>query len=220
MFTERHFEPARQDVGRSEVGETMQPEDDLPLLRLPESLSDLTVLLDAHRIRDAEAHLEGEDAEIRRRFDAERAATIEETRAAMMRWIEGRAAGAPMFAYAVRLPPRRLIGGCELRMRSRSSANISYWIFPSFRGRGYALRAVTLLCGAAEAVDGLERLEARIAPDNEGSRQVAEKAGFQEAGTVEETAWTGAVSTMSFYVRPIHSSRAPIPPGSATPPTI
>jgi RimJ/RimL family protein N-acetyltransferase len=193
--------------------------EDLPVLRLPDTLADGVVLLDAHRTGDAEAHLDGEDAEMRRRFDAERPATLEETRRAMARWIEGRAAGTPMFAYAVRLPSGELIGGCEIRMRSPTSANVSYWIYPPFRGRGYALRAVTLLCRAAKGVEGLERLEARIAPDNTRSHRVAEKAGFKKAGTVEERAWTGAVATMNLYVRPVRKpSRAPTPPGSTTPP--
>jgi RimJ/RimL family protein N-acetyltransferase len=196
------------------MSETMEPDPDPPLLRLPDRLGDGVVLLDAHRIEDAEAHLQGEDAEIRRRFDAERPATLEETRRAMARWIEGRAAGEPMFAYAVRLPSGQLIGGCELRMRSATGANLSYWVFPRFRGRGYALRAVALLCDAAAHIRGLERLEARIAPDNKSSRRAAEKAGFKEAGMVEEKAWTGAVSMMTLYVRPVPKpSRTPTPPG-------
>jgi RimJ/RimL family protein N-acetyltransferase len=173
------------------------------LRQMPDSLSDGVVLLDAHRIEDAEAHLHGEDAEMRRRFDAPQPATLEETRRAIERWIAGRADGGPMFAYALRGTSGQLIGGCELRMRCASSANVSYWVFPRFRGRGHALRAVILLCAAAERLPGLTRLEVRIAPDNESSRRVAVKAGFIEAGTVEEKAWTGSVSTLLLYVKEI-----------------
>lgn len=137
---------------------------------------------------------------MRRRFGAMRPATLDATRRAMVHWIEGRAAGRPMFAYAVRSLTELLMGGCELRMRSAGVASISYWLFPVFRGQGHAVRAVELLCEAARAVEGLNRLEARIAPDNERSRRVAEKAGFFAAGTIEETDWTGATSTMILYV--------------------
>ena len=97
----------------------------LPLLRLPDALSDGVILLDAHRIADAEAHHQGEDDEMRLRFDAPRKATLDEARGAMARWIEGREAGAPMFAYALRSPPGELMGGCELRLLTARAANVS-----------------------------------------------------------------------------------------------
>jgi RimJ/RimL family protein N-acetyltransferase len=182
----------------------------LPLNRLPETLTDGIVILDGHRIADADAHLAGEDEEMRRRFDSVIPATLEQTRTAIERWTAGRAEGHPMFAYALRDLTGRLMGGCELRTRSANSANISFWLFPSFRGHGHAVRAVNLLLRAAEMVPGLNRLEMRIAPDNHGSRRVAEKAGFAEAGTVEEKAWTGVVTTMLFYVRDVRAPMTPL----------
>lgn len=173
----------------------------LPLLRLPDTLSDGVVLLDTHRVEDAEAHLAGEDDEMRLRFDAPRKATLDEVRGAMARWIEGRKAGGPMFAYALRRPAGELMGGCELRMLTAQAANVSYWLYPQFRGRGYAARALALLCESAGVVPGLEQVEAHIAPDNLASRRLAERCGFVEAGVAEEEAWTGATSTMIRYVR-------------------
>jgi RimJ/RimL family protein N-acetyltransferase len=175
----------------------------LPLLRLPETLSDGVILLDAHTVEDAEAHLDGEDEEMRLRFDAPRAATLADIRAAMARWIEGRAAGGPMFAYALRQPSGRLMGGCELRMLTPTSANVSYWVFPPFRRKGFAVRALTLLCEAAVHVDGLDRLEAHIAPDNLASRRLAERVGFIEVGAVRETSWSGATTAMALYTRSV-----------------
>lgn len=173
----------------------------LPLIRLPDALSDGVILLDAHQVEDAEAHLEGEDDEMRLRFDAPRKATLDEVRGAMARWIEGRKAGGPMFAYALRRAPGVLMGGCELRMLTAKAANVSYWLFPQFRGQGYAARALALLCENAAGIAGLEQVEAHIAPDNLASRRLAERCGFVETGTVEEEAWTGAISTMIRYVR-------------------
>jgi len=172
------------------------------LRQLPDSMSDGIVVLDPYRIEDAEEHHLGEDEEMRRRFDADRPATLEETRRAVERW----AAGGPMFAYALRDPSGRLMGGCELRMRSADSANVSYWLFPEFRGRGYALRALDLLSAAAREVPGLKRLEVRISPDNRASLRVAEKAAFVYAGTEQEKHPTGAFRTMLLYVKPVHGA--------------
>jgi RimJ/RimL family protein N-acetyltransferase len=176
---------------------------ELSPLRLPVRLTDGVILLDAHRLEDAEAHWRGEDAEMRRRFGAARPATLAETRRAMRRWIEARAAGGPMFAYALRDMSGLLMGGCELRMVSAEAASISYWLFPPFRGRGHAVRAIALLCAAARDVAGIRRLEARTAPDNASSRRVVENAGFAEAGLVEETSPTGVAARMILYMRSV-----------------
>lgn len=144
-------------------------------------LSDGVVTLDGHRLDDAAAHRAGEDAEMRRRFGAPRAATLDETRAAIARWRAAWAADGPMFAYAVRVEGA-LVGGCELRPEAGGVANVSYWIFPAHRGRGYAARALRLLAGAAESL----RLEARIEADNWASIRVAVAAGFVAAGSDAE----------------------------------
>ncbi|HEX7758259.1 MAG TPA: GNAT family protein [Caulobacteraceae bacterium] len=172
-------------------------------IRLPESLTDGVVLLDGHTVEDAEAHLAGEDEEMMRRFDSPRRATFQEAKAAMQRWIDARAAGGPMFAYALRQPSGALIGGCEIRLLSPQRANISYWVYPAFRKAGRAARALALLCEAVAAIPGLEQLEAHIDPDNTASRRLAEKAGFVQAGTVEDESWAGERSTRILYARQV-----------------
>jgi RimJ/RimL family protein N-acetyltransferase len=47
--------------------------------------------------------------------------------------------------------------------------------------------------------------------DNVASRRVAEKAGFVEAGAVEDTSWSGALSTRLCYVRPVDRSSTGTP---------
>src|SRR6476469_6641634 len=123
------------------------------LRQLPDSMSDGIVLLDPYCIEDAEEHHLGEDEEMRRRFDADRPATLEETRRAVERWVAG--------------------------------------------------RALDLLSAAAREVPGLNRLEARISPDNRASLRVAEKAAFVYAGTEQEELPTGALRTMLLYVNPV-----------------
>jgi RimJ/RimL family protein N-acetyltransferase len=172
----------------------------LPAIRLPDFLTDGVILLDSHTIADAEAHSAGEDEEMVRRFDSPRRATLEETRAAMQRWIDARADGSAV-TYAVRTPSRELIGGCEIRLITPARANVSYWLFPAFRGHGYAARALALLSDAAAAITDLQQVEAHIDADNAASRRLAERCGYVPAGTVEDEAWTGARSTRLLFVR-------------------
>jgi RimJ/RimL family protein N-acetyltransferase len=172
-------------------------------IRLPESLTDGEIILDSHTMPDAEAHLQGEDEEMLLRFGSSRRANLEQTRAAIRRWIEARAAGGPMFAYALRQPSRLLLGGCEIRRLPPDRANVSYWIFPEFRRRGYATRALLLVCENAALIQDVRQLEAHIDADNIGSRRVAEKAGFIETGIVHDESRAGTISARVLYARPV-----------------
>ena len=172
-------------------------------IRLPDTLSDGVLWLGAPTLADAQAHYDGEDDEMRLRFDSRRRATLEEMRGAMQRWMDQRAAGGPQFVYFARLPDAGLIGGCEIRLITPRSANVSYWLYPAHRGRGLAARAMRLMMAAAATIDGLEVLEAHIAPDNLASRRLAESLGFVETGEADEEAWDGVISRVLVYERPV-----------------
>ena len=174
---------------------------ELPPLRLPERLTDGVIVLDSHTLADAEAHFEGEDEEMRRRFDSRRRATLEEMRGAVQRWIDGRRTGHPEFPYALRLPSGVLMGGCATYFLAAGRANVSYWVYPEFRRRGYAARALALLEGAARTIEGLAQLEAHIDEDNTASRRTAETIGYILSGTVQDKAWDGVVSTRLRYIK-------------------
>ena len=188
------------------------------LLGLPERMSDDMVLLDGHVIADAEAHLAGEDAEMLLRFEAPHASTLDQTRAAIERWIGARVAGGPMFAYALRNASGDLVGGCELRLAAPDRPDVSYWVFPAFRGRGYARRALTLLCQAAAKLDDVSWAEAHIDADNLASRRVAERAGFVETGVVKDQAPSGEIVPRVLYTLALtpetgrYSGQRPTPP--------
>lgn len=171
-----------------------------PPMRLPAVLADGELRLDLYRADDAEAHLAGEDDEMRRRFDSRRIATLEEIRGAMQRFADAAAAGEA-FTYAIRDRDGALLGGCELRRLSVESANISYWAFQQHRRRGLASWAAGLLCEAAAGVDGLVWIEAHIDPDNLASRRLAEGLGFVFEREVEDTAWDGAIDTRRLYLK-------------------
>ena len=170
-------------------------------IRLPDRLTDGVVVLDPFRLDDAEAHWRGDDAEMRRRFDAVRPATLEETRGVMRRWIACRAAGGPQFPYAIRDAPGTLVGGCELRRPTPDRAHVSYWAYPEHRGHGYAARALALVSQAAGALAEIERFEAHIEADNLASRRVAEKNGFEPIGEVEDEVWSGGTVTRLVFSR-------------------
>ena len=194
LYFERDLRALAQESG---------PGIDRPI-RLPEQLSDGVVVLDGYQLADAEAHLAGEDAEMLRRFEAPRQATLDEMRVSIQRWIDARAAGGPNFCYAMRLPSGILIGGCEVRWLPHDALNVSYWLFPQYRGQGSAGRAMTLLCDAVASIPGLKQVEAHVDADNAASRHVAERAGFVQNGSVVDDAANGdGAITRVRYVRTI-----------------
>jgi RimJ/RimL family protein N-acetyltransferase len=79
-------------------------------------------------------------------------------------------------------PTDEVIGGINLRLGEHDSAEISYFLRPSARGRGLATRAVRLVARWAFDELAIERLEVRVHPENAPSRQVAERAGFTREG--------------------------------------
>jgi RimJ/RimL family protein N-acetyltransferase len=142
------------------------------------TLSDF-VNKDASVLRDADF-----DAEHRRRFEFPRTfvPSLRHSLAVIARWKRERAAGT-RFAFAVReVASGTLMGGCELKPRGGRTANLSYWTYPSHRGRGIASRAVALACKVAFRELGFGRLEVLTDPDNFGSRKVAARNGFKRVG--------------------------------------
>lgn len=161
------------------------------LIRLPERLTDGVVTLDQHRLGDAPMVAAGEDAEIGRRFDGGRPATAALAEAFIRQYIERRAAGGPEVTYALRLPDESLIGGVEVRRPRVECADFGYWVYPQFRGHGYARRGLLLLCEAvASALAGLAELSVHIETDNLASLRTAEAAGFHSVGSVIENGIT------------------------------
>jgi RimJ/RimL family protein N-acetyltransferase len=140
------------------------------------TLTNGVVVLDGHTLADAAAHLAGEDDEHARRFGwFPKRSTQRTVEAAIERWQEQWRIDGPTRSFAVReAGTGKLLGGCEIRHGWDGVAAMSYWVFPPFRGRGYATRAVELVCGYAFAI------ELHIAADNTASRRVARRGRFGE----------------------------------------
>ena len=151
-------------------------------------LTNGSIILNGFTTDDVEAHVAGEDEEQARRFGWYPArSTAATARAAFESWRADWATGGAIRTFAVReARTRALAGGCQLRLGEKRIAEVSYWTFPDYRGRGFATAAVRLACAFAFSELEIDRVEAFIEPDNTGSRRVVEAAGFVEEGVVRE----------------------------------
>ena len=144
-------------------------------------LTDGVVLLDTFGDADIDATWAGEDDQFvsrscrpgpfTRRDIARRIADLQR------QW----GAGGPRRSFAVReAGTRRLVGGCVLETRpdARQIGELSYWVFPPYRCRGYATRSAELACRFAFDDLGMNRVDVLIEPTNGPSLRVAIRAGF------------------------------------------
>ncbi|MGH8876811.1 MAG: GNAT family N-acetyltransferase [Stackebrandtia sp.] len=148
-------------------------------------LSDGVIVLTPFHPRDAEAHLAGEDADMERWLSGGPstpeglAEYIEHCR---QQW----ETGGPLRQFGIRLEAAQtLVGTIDLRFElpelSDGQVNVAYGLYPQWRGRGLASRAVELICGYA-ADEGAVEAVIRTAVDNPKSKAVARRCGFAYLG--------------------------------------
>jgi len=163
-------------------------------------LSDGVVTLSPLHLEDAEAHLAGEDE-------------------ALVRWLSGGPStpqgvatyfrhcreqwdtAGPLRAFGIRAnADAALAGTIDLRFTAEGLApgqvNIAYGLYPSWRGRGLATRAV-LLASQYAAHEGGEEAVIRVEPENTASAAVARRAGFTPGGHTRG----GDGTRLDWYVR-------------------
>jgi RimJ/RimL family protein N-acetyltransferase len=85
-------------------------------------------------------------------------------------------------AFGIRVGTEQALAGTiDLRFEmpglTAGQVNIAYGLYPVWRGRGLATRAVLLACRYA-AGEGADQAVIRVAPENPGSAAVAHRAGF------------------------------------------
>jgi ribosomal-protein-serine acetyltransferase len=73
----------------------------------------------------------------------------------------------------------------------RRSTSIGYWLGERFQGEGTMTESVRLLVDHALSVWSLNRVEIRAAAENRRSRQIPERLGFREEGTLREAERVG-----------------------------
>lgn len=146
----------------------------------PPELSDGVVILRPFDESDIEAHVAGEDAELRMWFGHPGRSTYDGMLEVVERWRRERQAGSRL-TYAIHHDDDGAVGGVELRPRSET-ASLSWWVYAGRRGNGYATRATRLLVEHAFAELGVRRVEAEVDPRNVASHRVATRSGLRREG--------------------------------------
>ncbi|MFF4172789.1 GNAT family N-acetyltransferase [Streptomyces sp. NPDC001744] len=138
---------------------------------------------------DVHAHLAGEDDLLAHWLNGgpgTRAGAEEYIRHCMEQW----ATRGPLRAFGIRVGAERVLAGTvDLRFGAPGLAagqvNVAYGLYPAWRGRGLATRAVLLACRYA-AGEGADQAVIQVDPENTGSAAVAHRAGFTRVGRARD----------------------------------
>jgi RimJ/RimL family protein N-acetyltransferase len=144
-------------------------------------LTDGTVTLTPLGPGDFDAHLAGEDEEMVRWLSGGRA-TPEGLRAYLERCEQWWARGGPFHNFGIRVGEDRVLAGTvDVQIGQYylkpGQANLAYGLYPQWRGKGLATRAVVLACEYAAGL-GCAEAVIRCEPENARSAAVAIRAGF------------------------------------------
>jgi RimJ/RimL family protein N-acetyltransferase/8-oxo-dGTP pyrophosphatase MutT (NUDIX family) len=144
-----------------------------------ETLTDGVVTLRPFDERDIDAHVAGDDDEIRYWFDAPGPSTPEHMAEVVERWRREREAGTRL-TFAV-IHEGETVGVVEARP-SGDTASLSWTVYAGRRGHGYATRAIRLLVQHAFDNLGVRRVQAEVDPRNQASQRVATRSGLRREG--------------------------------------
>ncbi len=154
--------------------------------KLDMKLTDQTITLRPFNVLDAKKHLEGEDSQ-QIKWVSGGKGTIE----GIENWIKKNELSwknnGPIFNFAIINPTNELSGFVEANTDfenvdglSKGDANISYGLYPNYRGKGYATAAVNLILKFLKE-KGLRRAIIRVNPENEGSLKIPQRLGFEKS---------------------------------------
>lgn len=149
-------------------------------------LADGTIVLRVMTLDDAQALADGEDEDAVRWLTGG-PGTLETAGAHISASLEQWRIDGPRRAWGIYDQATGMLAGTAeahfaLDGLAEDEANISYSVFPAFRGRRYAVRAVDLVCRwLAEATDKTTAV-LRIDPRNTYSAQISGPCGFTEQG--------------------------------------
>ncbi len=151
-------------------------------------LTDGVITLRCLAEHDAEAHLAGEDDDLIRWLSGGRGSLDR-----LLPWIrqnrEQWATDGPRRNFGVfDVASNTLVGNAEAHLDQAGlepgAVNISYGVFPAWRGQGIALRAVTLILHWLQTQPSRTTAVIRVAPGNTYSLRIPETLGFRRAGPV------------------------------------
>jgi RimJ/RimL family protein N-acetyltransferase len=111
--------------------------------------------------------------------------TLEE-KVALLRGFRGQFDKDEDFIYAIfDREESRVLGGTGLHTRIGEHAReIGYWIRADAEGNGYVTEAVAALTRVGFELEGLDRIEIRVEPENVRSRRIPERLGYAEEATL------------------------------------
>jgi 8-oxo-dGTP diphosphatase len=153
--------------------------------RVLSTFSDGVVLIRPLAVSDAEAHFAGEDDEMIRWLSGA-PSTLESNRDFIADTLRMWAAGGPQFVFGVRWAATdELVGTIDARTREEElgpgQVNIAYGVYPPWRGRGIAVRAVALMMEFLRTLPDATQGVIRVDPANRRSAAVARAAGFRHS---------------------------------------
>ncbi len=151
--------------------------------RTPPALTDGVVVLRPWRTEDLEEAVAGHDEEIAYWFGAEEPASYAASRELVADWHRGILDDPATVAFVVERDGK-VVGGVAVRDVGNRVGDLRWWLYGGHRGRGLATRAVRLLADYALGHLGMERVEARVDPENQPSLRVATRAGLRREGMV------------------------------------
>lgn len=134
------------------------------------------------------------DEDVRRIF-GETVPLVRDVVTATLAWYAREPRPAPWLGYLAGDPATgRIVGTCSFKTAPRDGVvEIAYYTFPDFEGRGYATAMASALLRIA-AREGIPRVSAQTAPEENASARVLRKLGFVRAGeAIDEEigrAWT------------------------------
>jgi RimJ/RimL family protein N-acetyltransferase len=157
----------------------------IPCGELPE------VVLGRFRPDDALTHLEGEDESTSKWLSG--GVSTEES---VLRWIQSNEENwsneGPRFAFAIQTLAGEQVGVIEVNVdHSRfaglepGDANVSYGLYPQYRGRGLATSAL-LHVREFMISKGVLRAVIRVEPENVSSIRLAERCGYDRVGVIND----------------------------------
>ncbi len=153
-------------------------------------LSDGVVTLRPLGPDDAADHCAGEDAELVRWLNGG-PGTSETVSAHIQRVGAMRAAGGPIFGFGIRAAPGDVLAGTvDVQLHQpyagEDQANLAFGLYPVWRGRGLATRAVLLGVEFLRVRTSIDQALIRVDPANRASFAVARRAGFEHVRTLRE----------------------------------
>lgn len=154
-------------------------------------ISDGVIVLRPLNAEDAADHLAGEDAELVRWLNGG-PGTKESVRRHIAHVDQMWQNGGPIFTFAVRLlAENTLVGTIDVQLRQDAyrpdQANLAYGLYPTWRGHGFATRAVRLALEFLRPETTVHSALIRADPGNLSSAAVAVRADFKLTKPAAET---------------------------------